>query len=175
MKKSYNIKKSLSMLLLLAFSCTSMYSMEVEQPKPLQIQVFISFVENKTENDLTITIDDKDYVIKSGKTEKLNQGVNTEQSAHPYGDGNNYIIFFSSTNIEIKYQNKALAIIMLGGRSDTDNQKGIANFRLISDAFDKIEESFNTQTNKSYEFGIQLTLEGKNLEESTMEVVTIEK
>ncbi len=164
-----NIKKSLSMLLLLAFSDTSMYSMEVEQPKTPQIQVFISFVENKTENDLTITIDNKDYVIKAGKTKKLNKNIT--QLKIP---GTQKI---SHTNIVIiKHNNKEIANIMhYLVKWSNIYIPTTYDFYLFSTSGLSEEERFTIQPDKSYDFSLQLVLEGENLEESTIEVVAVEK
>ncbi len=74
MKKSYNTKKPLSMLLLLAVALfnTSMYSMEVVQPKDPQIVVFITYVKNTTDKNLIIKIDDTEFTIQAGETKNIN-------------------------------------------------------------------------------------------------------
>ena len=55
-----------------------MYSMN----KPPKIKTHISFITNTTEKDLTITIDNQKYTIKSGEERKLNQEIATIIKKH---------------------------------------------------------------------------------------------
>ncbi len=171
MKKSYNTKKPLSMLPLLALASfnTSMYSMEVVQPKALQVAVFIARVENNTNKDLTITIDGKDHAIEAGEKRKLDQQVSVYSPNPP---------FWSIDSVEIKHKNKVIAKLNIYWKRGWGEGLGMARFDLTSApagpyTFDS--EEFATKSNKSYEFGIQLTLEGENLEKSEMEIVAVEK
>ena len=161
MKKSHNIKKSLSMLplLALAFSGTSIYPMEVEQPKDPQVQVFITSFENETEKNLTITIDNKNYTIQAGKTvdmRELNLKIPTHQKT-----------------IDIKHNENRI------GQLIKKIDQNTAIFTLVyrtTRSMDQIDQQlFNIKPGRSYNFNIELHLEGKKLNESYIDVNAIEK
>ena len=171
MKKSYNTKKPLSMLPLLALALfnTSMYSMEVVQPEAPQIVVFITHVENATNKDLTITLDDKDYVIKAGKTRKPNQEVDIKSIKFAQTIEWHKVITITHEDTPIE------RMIVIYGRYIPAHQTGSIRFSYSEMADLKYENSFEIKTDKSYDFGIQLYFEGENLEETEMEIVAVEK
>ena len=178
MKKSYNTKKPLSMLPLLALALfnTSMYSMKVVQPEAPQIVVFITYVENKTNKDLTITIDKKDYTIKAGGKRNLRQQVKIVM--YPVDD--RFTIFREYIPIKhkdkklVKHKDKKLVTVSIDG-GIYPAKKGYINFLLFGKELIDQYDFLSIKPGKSYDFDIQLTLEGENLEESKIKVVAVEK
>ncbi len=173
MKKSYNTKKPLSMLPLLALASfnTSMYSMEVVQPEAPQIVVFLTHVENNTNKDLTITIDGKNYVIKAGETRNLSQQVNVDMN--PVKDK----FTMWGKYIPIKHEGEIIVQVLIDGKS-YPVKPGFFNFLITGKEFQIPIDQYHfpkIKPDKSYDFSIQLTLEGENLEKSEIEVAAVEK
>ena len=184
MKKSYNTKKSLSMLPLLALALfnTSMYSMRVKPT--MDLKVSITRVENTTNKNLTITIDKKDYTIKAGRKRKLNQEVAVQQ----INLGAVTFLEIKDGGIPIKHKGKRIVRVVIGGRTYPAElaklaDQGFINFMLFGEKKEPTDEyrftidehRFTIKQGNSYDFSIQLTLKGENLEKSEIEVAAVER